>query len=266
MIKKLSQTAAIFACTNIVFGAAGPSALALGLRDEPFWVMNSGPKMRHYFKEIEARAYKNITDYNLPKLGVTSTAFSITADGKIKDFSIGPSSGNPSADFACAEAIISSSPLPEPPKENYIGHPPKSAINLDKRTQIDFYQTNYPKYFQLPISYSNTAAPFFDGNESRRNQEVALHLIPLDVVQRYPGLFTTAELSARDNCVGIPIAGLFDEMAGNSAHKVIANTTVKKFFASWEEFFASHKAASKEEILHWKKKVAEELSENLKND
>lgn len=231
-------------------------ALANSRFDEPFEVMNSTPAWRSYRQATEKRIYKNLTSPEqthepVAHKGARATML-IHPDGKIKDVWLSESSGKTAADFACFEAILSASPLPSPPVEKEGSSCTYRFTPGPQRETIDFYETNMPKYFHIekaPFSSNQ----FFETNPKLKGQFALIHLIPVDVLQRYPGLFTEVELTDLANLKPVPLQGLIEIGKDFTTQRFLLNPDVKAFFSDWESFFEIHRSSTKKEVLSFSK-------------
>jgi hypothetical protein len=227
------------------------SAEQLPLMSAPLNVLITTDKMRDYYKSIQARIYGNLTEYPASKNTGAIALFSITPEGKIRDCILGLSSDSNTRDFACLEAIYGSSPLPPPTQELVQNSCNTKYRPGTQRAQIDFYETKYPKQFALPTEFKDSALKHVQGKD-KGNDVVFLHLLPLDVMNRYPGLFSIDELSSSENVKELSTKGLLGPSAKSTIHKVFANTSIKQFFSNWEDFFCSHPNTTREQLLEFR--------------
>ncbi|MBA4027132.1 MAG: hypothetical protein C0473_02720 [Cyanobacteria bacterium DS3.002] len=221
--------------------------------DFPLELAHSSPAFKTYHREIEKRIYKNLVDPNssLEGRGGVIAGFALKKDGKIRDVSIGQSSGKNASDFACFEAILGSSPLSAAPSpEN----------QREQWFRIDFYESRSP-YFEPAIRKADlTADEFYKNNPSLKARAVPLHLIPLDVLTRYPGIFSETELIGLGNLKAIPIDGLISIDEEATTRRTLGNLKVKEFFHDWENFFETHVEPKKADIVSFRDELIKKYS------
>jgi TonB family protein len=208
---------------------------------DPIEVTLGTPEFRAFHKDVEKRLYKNTTlpattSDSSPQYKGVIASMVVETDGKIRDVSLSESSGKDAADFACLEAILTASPLPL-----------SSSIKSRQHMQVDFYESRMP-YFQIEKGPFNSEQ-FFASRLDLKEKAVALHLIPVDVLQRYPGLFTVKELDSADNLKALPLEGLIEVGSKYTTQRFLANPKVKGFFADWENFYSTHGTPTKAEII-----------------
>jgi hypothetical protein len=221
--------------------------------DFPFELAQSTPAFKTYHGEVEKRIYKNLVDpdRSLEGRGGVIAGFALKKDGKIRDVSIGQSSGKNSSDFACFEAILGSSPLrPAPSPEN----------QRDQWIRIDFFESKTP-YFESKIRKAElTTDEFYKNNHALKTTAVPLHLIPLDVLTRYPGIFTETELTGLGNLKAIPMKGLISVDEKATTRRSLGNPQVKEFFHDWENFFVAHEQPTKDAIVSFREELTKKYA------
>lgn len=158
----------------------------------------------------------------------TTVIFHIAPDGKVDSAQIFESSGDSVQDFYCLQAVLSCSPLPAVPKSSdrnqYNGAPGRITFKPDQLSIIKTYA----------ISADTFLTP----------------AIPLDVLRRYPGTITAAELMSFENQRRISTGAIQMTIAPNSSKGlVLDNKELLHYIQKWAPFFEMHKTASKAAIL-----------------
>lgn len=236
----------------------GPVVASNRMGDFPLELALSTPAFKAYHKEVEKRIYKNLVDPNSNSegRGGVISGFVLKKDGKIRDVSIGQSSGKNASDFACFEAILGSSPLSPAPS-------PESQ--RDQWIRIDFFESRTP-YFESAIKKAElTTEDFYKNNPSLKTTAVPLHLIPLDVLTRYPGLFSEKELVGLGNLKAIPIKGLISIDEEATTRRSLGNSHIVNFFQEWEKFFETNKSPTKTDILSFRDELTKKYSSVFTN-
>lgn len=208
--------------------------------------LDATPTMQKYYDLLNRRIYGNQASTGfIPSTSVILT-MRVLPDGRIRDLVLGPSSGDDSTDFACMEAALSVSPFAGPEQEIARLNDGKAANA--KFVEVHFFKTRYPSYFKIPAEQRSTEEKFFEKNPTYRGKAVAIHVIPLDVTSRYPGLFSLVELSSTENIRAIKTKGLFTS-AGGHGRRSLSNPEVLAFFKAWEDFFEKHASPDKETVI-----------------
>lgn len=167
-----------------------------------------------------------------------SIIFQIGRDGRISRVTVLQSSGSAIADFACLEAVLSCSPLTPPPKtsdlEMYQGAPGR----------IDFAVRRSGK----------TASLFFSENPQTKGKVALLHLIPADVLQRYPGVCNEADIRGLDNIAPVSLQSIRLNLSATPGHEsssdeILAGSGLKSFFEDWQTFFEKNITTTRQALL-----------------
>jgi TonB C terminal len=128
--------------------------------------------------------------------------FGVGNDGKIYEPEIVRYSGNDQYDAECLEAVCGVSPVRPAPKK-----------------QSAWLEFEYVKFVKGPLAGSQFVQPGYDGTDIKRylahhphptskdpsDAFVLVHRIPLNVLERYPGMFTKEELLNPENLFEIPV-------------------------------------------------------------
>jgi hypothetical protein len=89
---------------------------------------------------------------------------------------------------------------------------------------------------------SNYRETFFTAHPELRGKVVVHHAIEQQVLQRYPGLFTEAEMHALENLRGIP----------NAANPDLHLSQIRK---AWNEFYRTNASPTKQQVIDFVKKL-----------
>lgn len=181
------------------------------------------------------RISANVVDYERRVTAPVSAAMLVLPDGRLRDIRLVGKSKNIADNFAILEAVYASSPVPWEPLKTSNPHGPSKTIERPRQLNIEFGFGN-----KGSRSHKNR------NHESQKGASVALHLIPADVLTRYPGLFSASEIGSKDNIYMLQTEGLMGSAPSGTR---LSNRKVLEFFSSWEKFFANHRSASREEVL-----------------
>lgn len=174
---------------------------------------------------------------------LTEVSFAIADDGKIYDSTITRWSKNEQFNAECLEAVCSLSPVT--PSNSHNGFLEHRTIRFCKNAQEPRIEPRYDasdvkEYLRNHPEPQNTLEKF-----------VVVHKIPLDVLRRYPGLFTREELFSSENL--IEIKGNVGRDLPNSEGQRQGNPqfvgTIGHLYAFWSDFFAENPKATKEQII-----------------
>lgn len=165
------------------------------------------------------------------------------SSGKINDVTLKFIRKDPGTAFSLMEAIYTSSPLPPFPIYAVDGTQINSPEFLLHFKELQNEKSVGPAKRQaLGMGYPV--------EKFHAREKFDLHLIPLDVLNRYPGLFSRAELLSDGNIIQLPKDELIvypDKVSPVASKKLMA------FFRGWESFFVEHpKVATRAELLAFK--------------
>jgi hypothetical protein len=187
--------------------------------------VDSGP--REYFYPVEVQ----------PKF-----SFSVDRNGEIGDLSKVSSSGSTIADLACADAILSLSPLSPVPAEiktplSLICDFESPVIGIQNSSNIDGVFVS-----DCQIRKSDKDVPECKQYES--DGHIALwsfHAIPVDVLTRYPGVLKEEEIHSGDNLRRLDISK--------------ADAQIRTLRAEWANFFRDHPKVTAQQIYAQQEKL-----------
>ena len=171
-------------------------------------------------------------------------SFCVSDEGKIYDPTIDKHSGNDQYDAECLESICSLSPL-MPDIDNHFSVLLNHCI-FTFGSKVALFNPK-PRYDgkEVVLYLSNHQRPA--ANQNFEETFVLVHKIPLSVLNRYPGMFTEAEL--RDSSNLIPIT--FRQEDWNK-YQIIAPYVlpIGNLYAYWGQLFKKEKV-TREDILTW---------------
>jgi hypothetical protein len=180
-----------------------------------------------YEEACKTKILNNFNETTAPQ-GFT-LLFKIQKDGIPTDISVFDTSKDGYFDVLAIESLLTSCPLEAPPAGK----------------TLDFYDGLLPSRVDFkPQKVSKSA----------KNRNLEVHAIPLEVANRYPGIFTKDELSDRSNMVvyqGELPKPPYEAMPGTSHDHTVESVIGKdltQYFSAWMAFFAEHKTASREEL------------------
>jgi len=190
--------------------------------------LESDDRYLKYEETCKTRILSNFDKTKAPQ-GFT-LLFKISRDGIPTDISVFDSSKDGEFDVLAIESLFTSSPLAAPPAgktlDSYDGLLP---------SRVDFKPKKVTK-------------------SGKKRKSIAVHAIPLDVANRYPGVFSRDELSDRKNLVVYegklpkpPYQALPGTSHDYSVESVIGKE-LTQYFSAWMTFFAEHKTATREDL------------------
>lgn len=158
--------------------------------------------------------------------------FKINRNGTLSNVTLFGTSGSPTFDLAAIETVVTAAPMPIPPQ----GKTTDYFDGLPGR--IDF----------VPSANVSTSR-----KETKLPIEPFVHKIPLNVISRYPGVFSKSDLISWKNQRLIRKSyapqllyrqGSSDEAAINQVLK----NEIYNYFSDWARFFSTHRSADKAEL------------------
>ena len=174
-----------------------------------------------FFNRVEQNL---VLSEELPNQIIEAFAF-IADDGKVYNAKFAAESDDLQANADCFQAFVSAS-----------GYSKRDDQNSGKLRAISF-----PFSKTIHLKYKSDAVKrFFASHKTRQEDSVAIRNIPVDVLNRYPGIFTDEEIIGEKNIVAIPKATYIAGIAAHAAH--------------WQAFFEEHPTPSKEQILQFAEK------------
>ncbi len=173
--------------------------------------------------------------------------FFLTNDGFIRDLSLQKSSGRRATDLACIDAILCSSPLPPPPLlRTALPPPPLNELLPPDSYGWGIYKFSFEKRkaAKMVRVYTNADGKVRSMKVLEGDNAAKFHfkIIPNEVQYRYPGLFTSKELSSTSN--------LFPIKTPTASHLEDARF-------QWAVFYKNHPSASKEEVTRRGREIIE---------
>lgn len=181
----------------------------------------------------------------------TEITFGVADDGKIYNPEILRYTGDCQFDAECLEAVSCISPVLAPNKGDAF---------LDKR--IVFFRTKESKERRwLDVSKSYDGADIREYLKTHPQPDnifkafVVVHRIPLDVLNRYPGMFTKDELMNVHNLVEIPTGvgrRSFDNKLKTWGNPLWFCHAIPNLYSHWSTFLSNPKI-TKEKILDFAK-------------
>lgn len=157
------------------------------------------------------------------------------SEGKLYDVEIEKSSGNRQLDADCLQAVMGAScscPLNICPED--LDH---FTCKFDSKTPIGHEEEGISKYFLK--------------NQNEKNDYIAFYRIPLDVLKRYPGLFSKNELLEESNI------GLIKAISPEDPELPFwVKQQLKILYQrTWVPFFLSHPKPTKQQIIDLRNKL-----------
>lgn len=211
-----------------------------------------------YDESIRHRILDNWSAYSSKDdLDSAIAIFNVESNGKIRDVQLQRPHGRREDIYAAVDAILSTSPVepvPQTPSSKmYSGQAP-GKILFDQKLN------------ELPVATTTADSEnFLKLHPSLRGKIVILHIIPVDVLKRYPGIFQPQELHDEANIVALPLSILNSLFQNNLNHFVPAaglfkDRAVLNFYSDWEAFFETHTSATKSELVEMGRKMREKYS------
>lgn len=198
-----------------------------------------------YTRSVQERIFSNYVpvseDYPHPN-GMRANV-KVMRDGKISSAKLTFMRKDPDSEFSLLEAIYSSSPLPPVPEYESRG----VKFARDQEFTLDLSELK-----KKSIGQAKPQTPGAGHAVEKLNpkETVGLHLIPLDVLNRYPGLFSRSELMASNNIATLSKDGL---IVYPEAYHPAPSKKLMSFFRAWESFFVDHpEKVTREEVLAFK--------------
>lgn len=165
----------------------------------------------------------------------SAVIFHIEKDGAISNVTFFPS-GTLNADLAAVEAVLSSSPLPAPPKTKDLDYYNGAPGRLD---------------FGEPI-VDQAVKVFYSGHPELKGNVELLHLLPTDILNRYPGVCDAKEIFGCDNLMPVKVKDVrrpSNKVEALSATEFLQGTELSSFFEEWNRFFRTHPITTRSELF-----------------
>jgi hypothetical protein len=217
--------AAIFSVHYVRAEVKNSSAVPDRQPDDILVVPPYSPKFTEYLNGVLEKCLENRRGYFPLKNKVIVRCF-LTDDGALRAPSILLSSGRKMDDLSCIDAVLMAAPVSPPPSRGPESIPGVSCF---------FVESSLPSGFiELVFEPNNRDCRLEKWDD---NAGLQVPLIPLEVLSRYPGLFTKEELMSARN---------FQYLRESSGLHV---PMLCAFRYPWTEFFAKHKTPTRAEIL-----------------
>lgn len=183
--------------------------------------------------ELQDRVYENWVSTSALESAVVISA-RIVDDGKLYDVKVQTSSGDAQLDADCVQAVMGASASGV------------SRIGEGCSKEIHFRFESIAN----PLQGSNGISRYFDAHPSDKKNHIAFYRIPIDVLNRYPKLFTKDELLTDGN---VGIITVYSDTPGLPWWGVDRLREV--YQVTWTKFFLSHPSATKQQILTLRDKL-----------
>lgn len=217
---------AMAACTQTAMAEVESSSAPIEKHPDDILVVQPySPKFTDYLNGVLDKCLQNRRGYFPLKKKVIVRCF-LTDDGALRAPSILLSSGRTMHDLSCIDAVLMAAPVPSPPARGPGSIPGVEAF---------FIESSLPSGF-VELVFEPTKTEY---RLEKWDDETGLQipLIPLEVLSRYPGLFTKEELLSARNFQYLP------ESSGLHAQMLTA------FRYPWAEFFAKQQTPTRADIL-----------------
>ncbi len=157
--------------------------------------------------------------------------FAIDDEAKIYDVKFAKGSGNAQLDADCLEAVLGASAYQ--PRTDLKGEKLQLGIIFDNQSRLGYVNpaSRKPK------------------DTSSKTATVNFHLIPLTVLERYPGLFNATELLADENIGVISAEPSMITGTGTALNKEIVEELISIYNDKWVTFFSRHRKATRKQLL-----------------
>lgn len=114
---------------------------------------------------------------------------------------------------------------------------------------------------KIKAAHPDGISPFKAQNPAIKGDYIAFYRIPLDILNRYPGLFTEAELLSDDNI------GLIEAVKGVDGNLELPDYSVDRireiYQGIWIPFFISHNSPTKQQVLEIRKNLSFDERSNI---
>ena len=208
-------------------------------------------------QEVDSILYANISEYGSIDRSRARFSFEVQSSGSIGNICRERSAGAIEADFACYEAIRTSSPLPEQLIVQSAGAV-ESNPSASRRLAIDFYETSDPSSLKMPKPENVVVADhFFEENRIFKGRALVLHLIPKDAARRWPKIIGADLVDETYNLKAISKRSVQFEESG----EVVLEPLLEKFFANWTKFATTHQTCSIDKLLEYQERVKFDFKE-----
>lgn len=178
-----------------------------------------------------ARAHQNWAPTSkLEVLDRCVISANIANDGRMYDIKVSTSSKNIQLDADCLQAVMSVS-------GSFSPEIPEGTLS---KVLFTFDSTTKPGH---PDGISRFKARF----SSLKADYIAFYRIPFEILNRYPGLFTEAELLADENIGLIEVEKNAEGKLELQDHDL--NKIRELYQGIWVPFFLSHKSPTKEQVI-----------------
>lgn len=197
----------------------------------------TGPSLSdiEYDKGILRRLQANLQIADSAQGAKSAVLFHIEKDGAISNVTLYPS-GAIRADLAALEAVLSSSPLPAPPKTKDLEYYNGALGRLD---------------FGEP-AVDQAVKVFYSAHPKLKGKVGLLHLMPADILHRYPGICDEKEIFGSENLIPVRLKDISTRRPSNetvSASEFLQGTKLSSFFDEWNRFFRMHPTTTRSELF-----------------
>lgn len=200
-------------------------------------------RYRKYEDGYRTKILSNFENNSVAPEGLT-LLFKVDKFGALHDASVFDTSHNRQFDLGAIEALLTSFPLQAPPTGDTL-----TGYNNLLPGRVDFKPKKIGK--------------------AETNKPVQIHLIPLEVLNRYPEAFKRDELESPRNklvsTIKLPLPP-YANLPGTSHDHAIESVIGKElvfYFAAWRDFFSKHKVASRDELISYGNSLLDKFK-NLK--
>lgn len=171
--------------------------------------------------------------------------FLIGDDGKIYNVRVKQSSGDNQVDAECLEAVCGVSPVQLSPGRRITGD--LTAVELT------FHRDDSAEKAADNLAVVN----YFKKHPNLQSKYVAIHLIPVDVLKRFPTAFSQDQIRSESNLRLIAIDGYphkqGEEWLPSQPHSY--SEIIKEVYARWALFFQCNHTPTRQDILKESNKI-----------
>jgi hypothetical protein len=190
-----------------------------------------GDPRRSLFVAYKQRAYADWAPSKLPLPSTVVVSCFLVEDGKMYRVKIDTSSGDAQSDADCLQAVY--------------GIAGTRSGQVEKGSLIDLKFTFDSE--TMPGHRTNAVEQYFAAHPEKRHNFVAFYRIPLDVLRRYPGIFSETELLSPSN-IGLIRIQNADRPELPRLDSLDIDRFRDIFGGHWMSFFMSHSSATRQEI------------------
>lgn len=201
--------------------------------------------------KVMNRVYSNWVPSISTGSRVCALSGKIVREGKIYDVTIKESSGDAQFDADCLQALLGAFPSE-----------PIAAVDDGKLWSQDFSFSSQTK----SVHKRSGIADYFNAHPNEKQKFIAFYRIPIDVLNRYPGLFTEDELQNDDN-VGL-IQSIPESVTKvNKIQPALSGTGLRElevvYQSEWPRFYLEHPSPTKQQILDFRAKLGSDVRHPL---